>query len=988
MTYRKIISKFCFLSIVIFLFADYHAFSQTLIKNSGFKKDSLSLIDSEGEDDGLEIYLKKDIGIRSVWVDEIKLKAVKSADIPAAPGGLGTYYISPLGDDNNSGSSPEEAWQTVDKVNSMDFGPGDEILFKGGETFTGNLFFDKLDSGTASNNIVINSYGTGRAVINGQTGNGLLAKGSDYLTIKNLNFIGDGRDDGNSGDGIILDSCSYIYLDSIEVSGFQHSGLIVANEGTNFHITNIYSHNNGFCGICVIGTNKTSILNVYIGYCIADNNPGDPTILDNHSGNGILAYNASNITIEYCKASNNGWDMPRIGNGPGGIWVAEVDSAVIQYCISHDNKTSAGSKDGLGFDLDGGTTNSIIQYCLSYNNQGAGYGIFQYNGATNWSNNTVRYCISENDGNVSDQGSVIFWNGSNNANNFKNFEFYNNIVYNSNGPALAFIDHNNSNFNFRNNIFVSKRNSVFGGIAQENFQGNCWYSNNGQFQIENTVFDFEDWAADNNQEMWNGDIVGMYANPMLLNPGNSTLTDPTILETINDYKVAEGSPVIDAGLDLEMLFTINPGNQDYFGNLIKQGQAFDMGIHQFFDKQLIRFTNGWNIKSSNLLPTNSDIESIFQLLISNSSLVKIQDEEGSSLEKINGNWNNNIGDIALTEGYKVKVNVNDSIEIYGAPVDLPYAIPLTTGWNIIGYPQTKSFDGLDVVQELIARGTLIKVQDEAGNSIEKLSGNWINHIGSLTAGEGYKIKVNSSDTLWISDNYPKSATLQIKRVTATHFIPEYKGNGTDHMNIYLLNTYESGMEYGDEIGIFDGNICVGSAKINLHHSKFKIQHSAVSIPVSAADGNDSKNGYIAGNTITVKLYRNGTEYPLTIEPQNNEKPVFAKGGTLLAKVGLATSMDNLTTYEGAEIKCYPNPFNNEMTIEINLEAESEIELEILNQLSQRVKFVKPKQMLTQGIHKLLWNGKNSENQAISPGIYHLRIRINSVVYYRKIILTN
>jgi hypothetical protein len=37
---------------------------------------------------------------------------------------------------------------------------------------------------------------------------------------------------------------------------------------------------------------------------------------------------------------------------------------------------------------------------------------------------------------------------------------------------------------------------------------------------------------------------------------NSTLTDPTILETINDYKVAEGSPVIDAGLDLEMLFTV------------------------------------------------------------------------------------------------------------------------------------------------------------------------------------------------------------------------------------------------------------------------------------------------------------------------------------------------------------------------------------------------------------------------------------------------
>jgi len=369
-------------------------------------------------------------------------------------------------------------------------------------------------------------------------------------------------------------------VDSIEITGFQHSGITAKNAGRNYRFTQMYAHNNGYAGISILGTDKNSLSNIYIGHCIADNNPGDPTVLDNHSGNGIFAYNAKNITIEFCEASNNGWDMPRTGNGPGGIWVAEVDSAIIQHCISHDNKTSPGGQDGLGFDLDGGTTNTIIQYCLSYNNQGAGYGIFQYNGATDWKNNTIRFCISENDGNVSARGSIYFWNGSGIKDQFQGFEFYNNVVYNKNGTALAFLDHRNLNFNFRNNIFVSKLNSVYNGINGENFQGNCWYSMNNEFYM-GSLTDFATWAQANNQEMVNGTIVGMYANPMLVNPGNSNITDPLLLSTVDNYKTAAGSVVIDSGLDLSSLFAVEPGNTDFYGSSIKQGPAFDMGIYEF-----------------------------------------------------------------------------------------------------------------------------------------------------------------------------------------------------------------------------------------------------------------------------------------------------------------------------------------------------------------------------------------------------------------------
>ncbi|GAB1454534.1 hypothetical protein MASR2M47_45900 [Draconibacterium sp.] len=412
-----------------------------------------------------------------------------------------------------------------------------------------------------------------------------------------------------------------------------------------------------------------------------------------------------------------------------------------------------------------------------------------------------------------------------------------------------------------------------------------------------------------------------------------------------------------------------------------------------FNMQQILLTTGWNIMSTNLLPVNPNMESVFQSLISNGSLIKIQDENGNSLENLGiyGEWKNNIGDIELTEGYKVKVSGDDSIQVYGPTmVGYPYAIPLKTGWNIIGYPQIKTFDGLDVMQELIARNSLIKVQDKAGNSIEDLGvyGGWKNTIGDFEAGEGYKIKVSGDDTLWISDSYPKSASLQPALDMATHFIPAYKGNGTDHMNIHLVNLTESGIIEGDEIGVFDGNICVGSAKVNIQGSTFKVQHSVVNIPVSAADGNSIKNGYTAGNTVTVKLYRNGDEHPLAIEPLNKRKPTFEIGGSLFVQLNLTTEIKRLPIQEGTGIKCYPNPFNDEITIEINLVIESEVEAKVLNQSGQQVKIVTSKRLFPKGMHNFVWNGKNMNNQPVTPGIYHLRMKINDDVFLQKIVLLN
>jgi hypothetical protein len=46
------------------------------------------------------------------------------------------YYLSPSGADTNPGTQAQP-WQTISKVNSTSFAPGDQILFQGGNRLLG-----------------------------------------------------------------------------------------------------------------------------------------------------------------------------------------------------------------------------------------------------------------------------------------------------------------------------------------------------------------------------------------------------------------------------------------------------------------------------------------------------------------------------------------------------------------------------------------------------------------------------------------------------------------------------------------------------------------------------------------------------------------------------------------------------------------------------------------------------------------------------------
>jgi hypothetical protein len=217
--------------------------------------------------------------------------------------------------------------------------------------------------------------------------------------------------------------------------------------------------------------------------------------------------------------------MPRKGNGPVGIWAWNSDRVVIQFCISHDNKSPG--DDGGGFDLDGGVTNSVLQYNLSYHNDGPGYFLCQYPNAPVFKDNVVRYNISQDDGVKNNRRSGIdVFSASPNASSCR---VYNNTVYNSHGPAVGFGGLPMPDVVFRNNIFVCSGDAISGETQRGRFEGNVYWSADGRGLLFDGYPSLREWAEATGQEKIGDKIVGRNVDPKLADPGTAAMTEPATL---------------------------------------------------------------------------------------------------------------------------------------------------------------------------------------------------------------------------------------------------------------------------------------------------------------------------------------------------------------------------------------------------------------------------------------------------------------------------
>jgi hypothetical protein len=508
--------------------------------------------------------------------------------------GATTYYVSAAGEDAAPGSATSP-WRTLGRVNTVVLKPGDAVLLRGGDTFSGGLRFDASDAGTATSPIVVTSYGSGRATIASGTAAGMSIYNAAGYRISDLALVGSGGVASGitffndlSG-GIKLPS---IRIDSVEVSGYGRDGIEIgswngASGYRDVQIVDAVAHDNVRTGIFVYAQQPNVHESVTISGARAFNNFGTANTGTN-SGSGIVLSGVNGGAIERSVAHSNGrrCNAPQ---GPVGIWTYDSTHVRIRHNEAYGNRTG-GPADGGGFDLDQNVSLSIIEYNYSHDNDGAGYLLAHVPPNDSHYGNVVRYNISQNDGRRNSYAAIEIWGRVRSA------EIYNNTVFvsaaDSGTPRAVrvgnsgFSNRDVDRLHFRNNIFqttgpVPLLEVTAGQLAGANdlrFEGNDYFTTGSPFAVlwGNTSYSSLTAWRTTGQEMVGATAVGRTDDPMLTAPGaGATFDDATRLETLAAYRLKQGSPLVDAGLNLSAHHSIDAGGHDFYGTALDG--AFDIG---------------------------------------------------------------------------------------------------------------------------------------------------------------------------------------------------------------------------------------------------------------------------------------------------------------------------------------------------------------------------------------------------------------------------
>ena len=496
-----------------------------------------------------------------------------------------TFYVSASGSDSNDGLSATTAWKTISKVNAASYISGDQILFHGGDTFSGSI---ALTAPNASDHLTINTYGSGTASVSSGQLPCVSLTNLAAATIGNLQCTGSGVS-SNSAFGIVV---ANTLPGNTRLSGPTITNNIVSGYGDNGIEIAGTSGTSGFDGVTITSNvvhdvtgneanvsddsacirvisnpsypNPVAHTNVNITNNVVYNCPGQQKA-SNNTGSGILLSTVNGASIANNVVYHTGTLNATCG-GPNGIWVYSSANAVIEFNETYDNETDlgAGGCDGNGFDLDGGVTNSVVEYNYSHDNFGADFLVYAYHDSTQpqWSGNIFRYNIGQN-------SARAFLIANDDSLSMTSCYIYNNTLY----DPVAIVGVNARaaiNCIFANNIFFTEGSSPGNAINVPNpssilMVGND-YVNTGTFQWGGVGYSsFAAWQTAAGQESLSGSPTGTTANPELVNPSGGPTTNGYKPALLSAYQLQPGSPMIGAGLDLHALYGISVGTQDFFG---------------------------------------------------------------------------------------------------------------------------------------------------------------------------------------------------------------------------------------------------------------------------------------------------------------------------------------------------------------------------------------------------------------------------------------
>ncbi len=482
-----------------------------------------------------------------------------------------TYYVDAVkGLDSNPGVNPDQSWKTLEKVNSTTFVPGDHILFKAGNAWTGQLH--PKGSGSEEMPIIVDRYIDGhdedaRPLIQGrgEVTNVVYLYNQEYWEIKNLEITNYLQRDTSLKRGIYIKATNYgtvhhIHLQNLlihDVNGdlkdkdnggifYEITGSSKPTKFDDFLIDGCHIYDVDRTGISnrsswqtrtfAANTNWYPSTNVVIRY----------NLIERTGNNGLIVRVCDGALVEHnvfkqCSLKGNGSTM----------FPFNCDNTVVQYNEAYQTVYNPGDADASGFDSDYRCKNSIFQYNYSHDNDDGFMVVCCQGGVTRFNDGTVvRYNISQNDG-----GKIFRISGQT-----TNTQIYNNTIYV--GPTMSsrVIWHKSwkawpDDTRYYNNIFynLGAGDHDLGSSTNNVFSHNVFHGNHPSSEPD--------------------DPTKITDDPRFIDPGSGGLG----IDTLYGYKLQSDSSCIDSGRTIPQ----NDG-LDYWGNPVPHlRSATDRGAHEY-----------------------------------------------------------------------------------------------------------------------------------------------------------------------------------------------------------------------------------------------------------------------------------------------------------------------------------------------------------------------------------------------------------------------